>query len=120
MRVRPLLIAVSTMLFPVLAGIETPAAAQDLNTLSRHLEHQQATRVQDHQNRMRQGDTVRRAPQQDRNCSADALPAADRRALETEYESRFRSDGKASADAWIREEGRLFRERLVAEGVCPP
>ncbi|MFC4255030.1 hypothetical protein GRI97_06305 [Altererythrobacter xixiisoli] len=55
---------------------------------------------------------------QTRECSADALPAADRQRMEAEYARRFRSDGKASADAWVREQGKQFHLRLVAEGVC--
>ena len=52
-------------------------------------------------------------------CSADALPVADRRRMEMEYTRRARADGKASADAWVREQGRRFHEKLVADGVCP-
>lgn len=52
-------------------------------------------------------------------CSADALPAADRRRMEQEYARRLRADGKASADAWVAEQGRLFRIKLVADGICP-
>lgn len=52
-------------------------------------------------------------------CSADALPAADRRQMEAEYIRRVRADGKASADAWVREQGRQFHLKLVADGVCP-
>lgn len=55
-----------------------------------------------------------------RQCSADALPAADRRAMETEYVRRARADGKASADAWVHEQGRRFHAKLVASGTCPP
>lgn len=52
-------------------------------------------------------------------CSADALPAADRRRMEREYMRRARADGKASADAWVREQGRRFHLKLVADGICP-
>ena len=99
--------------------IPGPAVAQDMNVLDRHLQHQQSVRVQDHQNRMRMGDPPRRQQRDASGCSADALPAEERRALETEYGRRFRSDGRASADAWIREQGRRFRQKLVEEGVCP-
>ncbi len=51
-------------------------------------------------------------------CSADALPAADRRRMEVEYVRRLRADGKPSADAWVREQGMRFRQKLIAEGVC--
>lgn len=54
-----------------------------------------------------------------KSCSADALPAADRRRMETEYVRRAKSDGKASADAWVREQGIRFHQQLVAQGVCP-
>lgn len=53
-----------------------------------------------------------------RECSADALPAHERRALEREYMRRMRSDGRASADLWVRDQGRQFREKLEREGVC--
>lgn len=52
------------------------------------------------------------------SCSADALPAADRRRMEAEYVRRARADGKASADAWVREQGIRFHQKLVADGVC--
>lgn len=54
-----------------------------------------------------------------RECSADLLPAADRRKMEQDYVRRARDDGKASADAWVREQGRRFHLKMVAEGVCP-
>lgn len=53
------------------------------------------------------------------SCSVDALPAADRRRMEAEYMRRASADGKASADAWVREQGIRFHKKLVAEGVCP-
>ncbi|MEN3950013.1 hypothetical protein [Iodidimonas sp. SYSU 1G8] len=52
-------------------------------------------------------------------CSADALPAAERKRMEAEYVKRARNDGKASADAWVREQGKRFRLKLVADGACP-
>lgn len=115
----------------VLGALAAPAlfatalSAQDSNTLNRHLEQQQWQRLQDHQNQSRQMDArdrdtsqaARRTPPQ--ACSADALPAADRRRLEAEYVRRVRSDGRASADAWVREQGQRFRLTLEARGVCP-
>jgi len=53
-------------------------------------------------------------------CSADALPAAERSRMQAEYKRRVIAEGKASADAWVREQGRLFRQKLVDQGVCPP
>lgn len=38
--------------------------------------------------------------------------------MEAEYVRRARADGKASADAWVREQGIRFRQKLVADGVC--
>lgn len=53
-------------------------------------------------------------------CSADALPADDRRQMEIEYARRLSSDGKESADAWVHHQGRQFHQKLVEDGVCPP
>ncbi len=98
--------------------------AQDSNTLDRHLEHQQWQRLQDHQNQSRSMKPRDRTAAQSsskpqlQTCSADALPAADRRRLEADYVRRARADGKASADAWVREQGRQFRLKLIAQGVC--
>jgi len=55
-----------------------------------------------------------------RQCSADALPAAERRRMQIEYQRRVRADGKTSADAWVKEQARRFHQQLVAEGVCAP
>lgn len=65
------------------------------------------------------GDGDERAEPVSRECSADALPAEDRRQMEADYVRRVRADGKASADAWVREQGMRFHQQLVAEGVCP-
>lgn len=46
------------------------------------------------------------------------LPAADRRRLKAEYVRRARADGNASADAWVGEQGKQFRLKLIAQGVC--
>lgn len=51
-------------------------------------------------------------------CSADTLPAAEKAAMEREYATRAREDGKASADAWLQREARAFLARLVDQGVC--
>lgn len=60
----------------------------------------------------------REQPKQSAECSVDALPAQERRAMEREYVRRHRADGKTAADLWVRDQGRLFRERLEREGVC--
>ena len=110
------------MIVPLL--VDTGLSAQDANTLDRHLQHQQWQRVQDHQNQTRRmsprertgRDSVRDSSSE--LCSADALPAEERRRMEAEYVRRVGEDGKASADAWVREQGRQFRLRLVAAGTC--
>lgn len=55
-----------------------------------------------------------------RACPSDALPAAERQRLQAEYAERLQRDGRRSADAWSAEQGRQFRARLEAEGVCKP
>lgn len=69
----------------------------------------------------RQGDrdSDRRVEQRtSAECSVDALPAAERRAMEREYMRRLAAEGRGPADLWVREQGRLFRERLTQQGVC--
>ncbi len=114
---------VSVVGLPLVAVLlSTGVLAQDSNTLNRHLEHQQWQRLQDHQMESRKMDVRRQKTAvraQSQACSADALPAADRRRMEADYMRRLRADGKASADAWVREQGRKFRLKLVAEGICP-
>jgi len=55
-----------------------------------------------------------------RSCSLDSVSAAEKQQLRDGYIQRFRTDGKASADAWGKEQGNMLRRRLVAEGLCPP
>lgn len=106
--------------FATFVSSTLPATAQDLGVLDRHLQHQQQTRVQDHQNRMRSGPVNRRAQPTaaDRQCSAEALPSADRTRIEVRYREIERRDGRAAAQDYVREQGRLFADRLVADGVC--
>lgn len=59
-------------------------------------------------------------PASSQACSLASMPAAERRAMEQEYQRRDKADGRASANVWIREQGARFRMKLVAEGVCPP
>lgn len=115
----------SMALAVAIAAITTPATAQmvDVPIWSNGILGQQALRnTYDNYNRKngidseRDGDKARSASK----CSADALPAADRKRMEAEYMRRLRADGKASADAWVREQGRRFHMKLVADGVCPP
>lgn len=51
-------------------------------------------------------------------CSLETLPPAEKAAMEKEYAQRTRADGKAKADAWLREQARAFLAQLVDEGVC--
>ena len=51
-------------------------------------------------------------------CSPETLPPAEKAAMEKEYAQRTRAEGKAKADAWLREQARAFLGRLVDEGVC--
>ena len=51
-------------------------------------------------------------------CLANSGPGAERRAMEAEHARRARSDGKAAADAWVDQQGRQYRARLVAAGKC--
>lgn len=53
-------------------------------------------------------------------CFANSGPGAERRAMEAEHARRSRSDGKASADAWVDEQGRQYRAKLIAAGKCKP
>jgi len=67
------------------------------------------------------GDSSERATPENEypGCSADALPADDRRRMEAEYSRRLQSDGKQSADAWVHHQGRQFHQKLVDDGTCP-
>lgn len=51
-------------------------------------------------------------------CSLNAMPAAEKRRLEAEYGRRLLINGKAKADLWAAGQGRAFRARLVAQGIC--
>lgn len=103
-----------------LALLPVTGSAQDMNTLGRHLDHQQQQRVQDHQNRMRSAPPGRRgeALVPERQCSADALPPQERARIEARYREIARRQGRDAAQVYVREQGRLFGERLIAEGIC--
>lgn len=51
-------------------------------------------------------------------CFANSGPGPERRAMEAEHARRWKSDGKASADAWAAEQGRQYRAKLRAAGKC--
>lgn len=68
--------------------------------------------------RRNQRRTTRAPAATPQRCSADAMPAAQRRQIEREYARRVKANGRASAHRWAAEQGRLFRAQLVREGVC--
>ena len=51
-------------------------------------------------------------------CFANSGPGPERRAMEAEHARRWKSDGKASADAWVAAQGRKYRAGLRAAGKC--
>ncbi|MET0249490.1 MAG: hypothetical protein ABW164_07155 [Sphingobium sp.] len=116
MRDKTLLLVAAAIIVP------TPAAAQmvDIPIWSNGILGQQALRNTydnyDRSHGVKKGEARSRAS---RECSADALPAAERSRIEQEYVRRVRDDGKASADGWVQEQGRRFYTKLAAEGVCP-
>lgn len=102
-----------------IAAIAAPATAQmvDVPIWSNGILGQQALRnTYDNYDRE---NGIDKSNSKSRACSADALPAADRKRMEQEYVRRQRADGKASADAWVKEQGRRFHLKLVADGICP-
>ena len=99
-----------------------PATAQDLNTLDRHLEHQQWQRLQDHQNRSRtmppRKGTVSPQRQKLQACSEAHVPKAAYRRMEAEYHRKVRAEGRRQADQWSRSQADAWYKRLKAQGVC--
>jgi hypothetical protein len=51
-------------------------------------------------------------------CTERTLPRAERVAMEREFARRFDADGKASAEAWLRNEAEAAFGRLVDQGIC--
>ncbi|WP_125655514.1 hypothetical protein [Sphingomonas sp. 2R-10] len=102
--------------------LATPAAAQvpmvDVPIWSNGLLGQSAMSLAVRETERRNGVRSDRRRSASRECSADALPIAERRRMEAEYVRRARADGRASADAWVNEQGRRFRMKLIADGVC--
>ncbi|WP_207793775.1 hypothetical protein [Polymorphobacter multimanifer] len=60
------------------------------------------------------------APAAARECTADDVPAAERKKLESAYAARRILHGRTKADAWAREEGIKSRASLTAAGGCGP
>ena len=70
--------------------------------------------------RQRQGARQPAQKQAAAGCSADAMPAPEKRRIEAEYARIAKSRGRVAANGYARQQGALFREKLVAQGVCPP
>jgi len=54
------------------------------------------------------------------SCSMEAVSDAEKHQLIEGYVQRLRTEGKARADAWGKEQGNILRRKLVAKGLCPP
>lgn len=107
------------MIAPVLLAISTaslPADAQDLNTLDRHLQHQQSVRVQEHQNRMRAPDA--RAAKTLPRCTENHVPKADYRRIKARHDEIARAQGRQKAGQWAQQQADLWYKRLRQQGVC--
>lgn len=52
-------------------------------------------------------------------CSADSMPAADRRRMEAQAFRIMQRDGRAAGVAYAREQGMAYHRQLQAQGVCP-
>lgn len=99
----------------------TPAMAQDMNTLDRHLEHQRWQRLQDHQNRSRtmkpKSPNAKKARGLAR-CTENHVPRAEYRRMKAEYDRKLRAEGKARAERWSRQQALQWEQRLKRQGVC--
>ncbi len=51
-------------------------------------------------------------------CSAEALPEAERRAMQMRFQQIAQRQGRAAAETYAREQAHAFRQPLIAEGVC--
>ncbi|MEO4001641.1 hypothetical protein [Mesorhizobium sp. CAU 1732] len=119
---------ISTLAITLALAIAAPAAAQDMNTLGRHLENQQWQRLQDHQNRNRTMKPSRNSrenrPSQSRQraalpaCSIDLVSSRDRRRMEAEYNRIVRASGSRKADAWAQQQGRIHARQMRQKGLC--
>lgn len=102
--------------------VAVPTIAQDLNTLNRHLEHQQWQRLQDHQNRSRSMPPRKRGSSAERPrlpaCTQDHVPRSVYKQMEAEYHRKVRVDGKRLADQWSRSQADAWYERLKQQGIC--
>jgi hypothetical protein len=116
MRGKSLIFVAAALMIPM------PAAAQmvDIPIWSNGILGQQALRnTYDNYNEAHGLKKDKSRARASRECSADMLPAADRRQMEEEYVRRTRYEGKASADIWVQEEGLRYRMKMVRQGICP-
>lgn len=58
------------------------------------------------------------AAQRTDKCTINALPEPQRRRLIDGYVARYKSQGKASADAWAKAQGDAVYLQLAASGAC--
>jgi hypothetical protein len=52
-------------------------------------------------------------------CSIDSLPAPEKRRLIDGYTARYKTQGKAAANAWAKSQEEASYQQLVAQGDCP-
>ncbi len=97
------------------ATLSATAHAYDSNAMDRHLQHQQATRVQNHQNDNRQPRSRAGA----NPCTVAGMPAAERQTIEQNRARIMRERGREAGLEYSRAQGRAYRERMRAQGGCP-
>ena len=51
-------------------------------------------------------------------CSADAVPEAERRAMQNRFRQIAERQGRAAAETYAREQGQAFRQRMIEQGLC--
>jgi len=59
------------------------------------------------------------APQKAGRCTIDSLPATEKRRLIDGYTVRYKTQGKAAANAWAKSQEDASYRQLVAQGDCP-
>lgn len=52
-------------------------------------------------------------------CSIDSLPEPEKRRLIDGYTTRYKTQGKAAANAWAKSQEEASYRQLVAQGDCP-
>ncbi len=59
------------------------------------------------------------AAQKAGRCSMESLPAAEKKRLIDGYTARYKTQGKAAANAWAKSQEDASYRQLVAQGDCP-